>query len=308
VTGQGSVLHFNIQGRPPGSPKEYVTASYRVASAGYLQAVGVPLITGRWIEDRDRDGTPPVVVINSSFARTFFPNQSPIGQHIQVGATPDPDVPWMEIVGIVGDVKQALASASPAEMYVPYRQADKVLPVLALSMVVRTTGDPLEMANSVRGIAHGIDANQPVTGIRTMEQNIAQSITGPQFRTVLLAIFAGIALVLAGIGIFGVMAYSVAQRTREIGVRMALGCSRGRVLRLILAEGARLTLLGVAIGIAATLLVTRYVSSLLFDVPPYDPITLAGVALGLVIVSLCACYLPARRATRVDPIIALRQD
>ncbi len=308
VTGTGSALHFNVQGRPPKSPEEYVTASYRVASAGYLQAVGVPLITGRWIEDRDREGMPAVVVVNSTFARTHFPNQSPIGQHIQLGATPESAVPWMEVVGIVGDVKQALASESPAEMYVPYRQADKVLPVFALSMVVRTSGDPLKMANSVRGIAHGIDANQPLTGIRTMEQNIAGSIAGQRFRTVLLAIFAGIALVLAGIGIFGVMAYSVAQRTREIGVRMALGASRGRVLRQILAHGVRLTLLGVAIGTAATFLVTRYVSSLLFNVPPYDPMTLVGVASGLVIISLCACYFPAHRATLVDPIMALRQD
>jgi putative ABC transport system permease protein len=308
VTGRGSALHFNIQGRPPRSPQEYTIAGYRVVSAGYLRTLGIPLITGRWIEDHDREGAPAVAVVNSSFARTYFPDQSPIGQHVQLGALPDPAIPWMEVVGIVADVKQSLASESSTEMYVPYRQADALLPVTTMSMVLRTAGDPLTQANSLRVLAHGIDPSQPITGIRTMEQNVSRSISEPRFRTVLLAIFAGIALVLAAVGIFGVMAYSVAQRTREIGLRMALGASRSRVLLLILAQGAGLTLMGVAIGLVVTFLVTRYLSSLLFNVPPYDPMTLAGVVGGLVIISLCACYLPARRATLVDPIVALREE
>jgi putative ABC transport system permease protein len=308
ATGRGSALHFNIQGRPPRSPQEYTIAGYRVASAGYLRTLGIPLITGRWIEDRDREGAPTVAVVNSTFARTYFPDRSPIGQHIQLGATPDSTVPWMEIVGIVADVKQSLASESSTEMYVPYRQADAVLPVTTMSMVLRTAGDPLAQANSIRVLAHAIDPSQPITGIRTMEQNVSGSISEPRFRTVLLAIFAGIALVLAAVGIFGVMAYSVAQRTREIGLRMALGASRGRVLLSILAQGASLTLMGVAIGLVATFLVTRYLSSLLFSVPPYDPMTLAGVVAALAIISLCACYLPARRATLIDPIVALRKE
>jgi putative ABC transport system permease protein len=308
VTGTGSALYFNIQGRPPHSPQEYTISNYRVVSAGYLKALDVPLITGRWAEDRDREQTPPVVVVNSAFAKTYFPNQSPIGQHIQLGNEPDPSVPWMEIVGIVADVKQSLDNDSSTEIYVPYRQADKVLPVFALVMVMRTTGDPAAQASAVRSIARGIDPNQPVTAIRTMEENISKSVSEPRFRTVLLAIFAGIALVLAAVGIFGVMAYSVAQRTRELGVRMALGASKGRVLQLVLAHGIRLTLVGVIIGLGATFLLTRYVSSMLFDVPPYDPMTLLGVAAVLVIISLCACYLPALRATRVDPIVALREE
>ncbi|HEY6348110.1 MAG TPA: ABC transporter permease [Candidatus Angelobacter sp.] len=308
VTGTGSALHFNIQGRPPRSPQEYTISGYRVVSAGYLKTLQVPLITGRWIEDRDRENAPAVVAVNSTFVRTYFPDRSPIGQHIQLGATPDPNVPWMEIVGVVADVKQSLAAESASEMYVPYRQADSVLPVLTLSLLVRTSGDPLEQANSIRTLVHGIDPNQPITGIRTMEDNIAQSISDPRFRTVLLAIFAGIALVLAAVGIFGVMAYSVAQRTRELGLRMALGSSRGRVLQLVLAHGVKLTLLGVAIGLGATFLLTRYVSSMLFNVPPYDPITLVEVVVALVLISVCACLLPARRATLVDPIVALREE
>ncbi|HET9281751.1 MAG TPA: ABC transporter permease [Candidatus Angelobacter sp.] len=308
VTGTGAALHFNIQGRPPHSPQEYTIASYRAVSAGYLKTLEIPLMSGRWIEDRDREGAPTVAVINSSFARTYFPNQSPIGQHIQLGATPDPNVPWMEIVGVVADVKQSLASESSSEMYVPFRQADQVLPVLTLSLVVRTSGDPLAQTNAIRSVVHNIDPNQPVTAIRSMQENVAQSVSEPRFRTVLLSVFAGIALVLAAVGIFGVMAYSVAQRTRELGLRMALGASRGRVLQLVLINGVQLTLIGVGIGLVATFFLTRYVSSLLFNVPRYDPITLVGVVVALIIISLCACYIPARRATLVDPIVALREE
>ena len=308
VTGTGSALHFNIQGRPPRSPAEFTIGGYRAVSPGYLKALGIALISGRWIEDRDREGSPFVVVINSSFARTYFPNQSPIGQHIQLGATPAANIPWMEIVGVVADVKQSLASESSSEMYVPFRQADQLLPVTTLSLVVRTTGDPLSLSGSLRSVVHNLDPNQPVTAIRSMDENIAQSISQPRFRTVLLAVFAGIALVLAAVGIFGVMAYSVAQRTRELGLRMALGASRGRVLKLVLGHGVRLTLVGVAIGLIATFLLTRYVSSLLFNVPAYDPLTLVYVVAALIVISLCACYLPARRATLVDPIVALREE
>jgi putative ABC transport system permease protein len=308
VTGTGSALHFNIQGHPRNSPDHFTISSYRVVSAGYLKALGVPLIAGRWIEDRDREQAPAVAVINSTFARTYFSNQSPLGQHIQLGAVPDPSVPWMEIVGVVADVKQSLASESAAEMYVPYRQADSVLPVFALSLVVRTVEDPLGQANSIRSLVHRIDPNQPITGIKTMEENVSQSIAEPRFRTVLLTIFAGIALVLAAVGIFGVMSYSVAQRTRELGLRIALGSSRSRVLQLVLAYGLRLTVVGVLIGLAATFLLTRYVSSMLFNIPPYDPMTLLGVVAGLIVISLSACYLPARRATLVDAIVALREE
>jgi len=308
VTGTGSALHFNIQGRPPRSPKEFTIAGYRVVSAGYLKALGVPLITGRWLEDRDREQAPAVVVINSAFAKTYFPNQSPIGQHIQLGAEPDASVPWMEVIGIVADTKQSLASESAAEMYVPYRQADGVLPVAAMSLVVRTAADPLAQSGAIRTIAHDLDPNQPITNVRTMEQNIAKSVAEPRFRTVLLAIFAGIALALAAVGIFGVMAYSVTQRTRELGVRMALGASPGRVLRLVVGQGLHLTLIGIVIGTFGSFAVTRYLSSMLFNVRPYDPATLVEVAVGLVIVSLVASYLPARRATLIDPIAALREE
>jgi len=177
-----------------------------------------------------------------------------------------------------------------------------------MSIVVRTTGDPLAQANSIRTLVHGLDPDQPITGIRTMEQNISRSISEPRFRTVLLAIFAGIALLLSAVGIFGVMAYSVSQRTQELALRMALGASRGRVLLLVMTHGMRLTLAGVLIGLAGTFFLARYLSSLLYKVHPFDPITLMGVVSALVMISLCACYLPARRATLVNPIAALRGE
>lgn len=308
VTGTGSALHFNIQNRPPASPSEYTITSYRVVSAGYRSALEVPLLAGRWIEDRDREQSPAIVAVNSAFAKTYFPNQSPLGQHIQLGAIPEASVPWMEIVGIVGDTKQSLSSESSAEIYVPYRQADKVLPVAALSLVVRTVSDPRIQSGAIRNIVHELDRNQAITNIRTMEDNIAQSVSEPRFRTVLLTVFAAIALTLAGVGIFGVMAYSVSQRSSELGLRMALGATRGNVLQLVLRDGIKLTLVGVVLGIAGSFAVTRYLSSMLFNVPSHDPITLLVVGTGLILISLCACYLPARRATLIDPIVALRES
>jgi putative ABC transport system permease protein len=307
VSGGGGALYFNIQGRPP-KGHDYSLASYRTVSPGYFETLQIPLIQGRFVQANDRETAPPVVVINATMAKTFFPDINPLGQHIQIGGLPNSTAPWMEIVGIAGDVKQALSSEAASEMYVPYRQADKTVPVLAMSLVMRTGSDPRSLAGSVRSIVHDLDPNQPVVKIRTMDENVSDSISQPRFRTVLLAIFAGLALVLSSIGIFSVMAYSVAQRTRELGVRMALGASRGRILQLVLVHGFRLTVIGLVIGLAATFAFTKYVSSMLFSVRAYDPFTLAGMAIVVIVVSLLACYIPARRATRLDPIVVLRHD
>ena len=227
---------------------------------------------------------------------------------MQIGGLPDDEVPWMEIVGVVGDVKQALSSEAPAEYYIPYRQVDSLLPVQFMSLVVRTATNPQALANSLERLVHGIDPNQPVTKIRTMEDNISDSVTEPRFRTVLLSLFAGIALALAGIGIFSVMAYTVTQQTREIGVRVALGASRNQIFGLTLGYMLRLTLIGLVVGVAAAFVLTRYVSAFLFQVPSYDLITLTGTALIIVLVAIAASYLPARRATGIDPAKALRQN
>jgi putative ABC transport system permease protein len=308
LSGNGSVIHFNIQGRPPKSAHEFIIASYRAVSAGYLRTLAVPLVQGRWFTDADRESAPAVVIINQTMARTYFPNRNPLGEHMQLGALPDKTMPWMEVVGVVGDIRGGLDSDPPTEMYVPFRQANAVLPVFSLSVVMRTANDPLTLAAAFRALVHDIDANQPVVKIRTMDDNLATSISQPRFRTVLLSIFAAIALLLAAVGIYGVMAYSVTQRTREIGIRMALGSTPAGVFRIMIGHALRLTAIGVVAGLVAAFALTRYLASLLFQVRVMDPVTLVSVILLLGIVSLLASYLPARRATRVHPVIALRYE
>jgi len=306
VSGAGSIIHFNIQDRPPKSPHEYVMANYRVTSPEYLKTLGLPLLNGRLITEADREGTPSVVVINATMARTFFPNESPLGKHLQLGATPDKDQPWMEVIGVVGDVKQSLASEAPTEMYVPYRQAIKELPVFNLSLVLRTSGDPRALSASLISAVHEIDPNQPVVKIRTMEENLSASVAQPRFRTVLLAILAGLALLIAAVGIYGVIAFSVSQRTREIGTRMALGSTPGQIFQLVIGDGLRLTAIGIVIGLVAGIGFARVLSSFLFQIGLVEPLSMTAVVLLLAGVALIACYIPARRATRVDPTVALR--
>jgi putative ABC transport system permease protein len=309
VSGAGSIIHFNIQDRPPKSPSEFVMANYRVVSPSYLKLLQVPLLQGRWMTDADnRENAPVVVVINQSMANTYFPNESPLGKYLQLGTEPDKTVPWMQVIGVVGDVKQGLAAEAPTEMYVPYRAGNAILPVYSLSLVLRTKNEPLTLTNSLRGAIRDLDANQPLVKIRTMEDNISTSVAQPKFRTTLLAILAALALIIAAVGIYGVMAYSVTQRTREIGIRLALGSTPETVYRLILTNAIRLTLAGVAVGIIAAAALTRYVKSLLFQVPTIDPITMTMVGVLLVVVAVAASYVPARRATRVDPVNALRVE
>lgn len=309
VSGAGAIIHFNIQGRPPKNPGEYVMANYRVVSPGYLKSLRVPLLQGRWMEEGDnRETAPAVVVINQTMAKTFFSNESPLGKHLQLGTEPDNTVPYMEVIGVVGDVKQGLAAEAPTEMYVPYRQANAVLPVYNLSVVLRTKQEPMTVANALRAAVHEINPNQPVVKVRTMEENVAASVAQPRFRTTLLSVLAGLALLIAAVGIYGVMAYSVTQRTREMGIRMALGSTPRRVFRLVLGDAMRLTVIGMVVGILAAAALTRYVESLLFQVPRTDPATALIVGAVLILVAVAASYLPALRATRVDPAIALRSE
>ncbi|MFI5105755.1 MAG: FtsX-like permease family protein, partial [Terriglobales bacterium] len=245
---------------------------------------------------------------NATMAKTYFPNESPLGKHLQLGATPDKTFPYMEVIGVVGDVKQSLSSEAPTEMYVPYHQVIPPLPVFALSLVMRTSGEPRSLANSLASAVHEIDANQPLVKVRTMEENVAVSVSQPRFRTVLLAILAGLALLIAAVGIYGVMSFAVGQRTREIGTRMALGSTPGQVFRLVIGGGLRLTLIGVVIGLIAGAVFARFMRSLLFQVGVVDPLALSAVTVLLVAVAVTACYIPARRATRVDPTVALRYE
>jgi putative ABC transport system permease protein len=241
-------------------------------------------------------------------AKMYWPNESPLGKFLKLGTVPTDESPWMEVVGVVGDMKQGLATEAPTEMYVNYRQANGILPVFALSIVMRTANDPKALASSFRGAVHELDSNQPVVKMRTMEENVATSIAQPRFRTLLLALFAGVALFLAAIGIYGLMAYAVTQRTREIGVRMALGSRPADIFRLLIGNGLRLTGIGAITGIVAALALSRFLASMLFEVRANDPLTLAAMALLLIGIAVLACFVPARRATRVDPLVALRSE
>lgn len=308
VSGQGSVIHFNIQGRPPRNASEYIMANYRTVSSEYFEALRIPLLEGRWIEDSDRENTQPVVVINQAMARTYFGNDSPIGKKMQIGATPDKDVPWMMIVGVVGNVKQSLVADMPTEFYVPYRQANEVLPVRTMSVVLRTEVDPRALIPDLRATVHQINPNQPVVKIRTMEENVAQNFSQPRFRTLLLVVFAGIALLIAAVGVYGVMAYATLQRAGEMAIRMALGCSVERIFRLVVIDGLRLTLIGVVIGTALGLALGRWLKSLLFGVSATDAATLTGAILVVVAAGVVASLIPARRASRVEIATMMREN
>src|ERR1700723_1177379 len=308
VSGGGSLIQFNIEGRPPKTPHDYVAAGYRTVTPQYMETMGVPLLQGRNIAAGGGGKGPAVVVINASMARTCFPGENPLGKRMQIGATPDKDVPYMEIVGVVGDVHQGLDSDPKAEMYLPYKQADALLPVFQLSIVLRTAGEPQGQAAALRSALGEIDPNQPLVKIRTMDENMAASVTEPRFRTWLIGIFAGLALVLAAVGIYGVMSYSVTQRTNEIGIRVTLGAQANDVFRIVVGEGMRLALLGVAVGVVAALISTRVLRTFLYGISAVDPVTFVATALLLTMVAVAASYFPARRATRVDPMVALRHE
>ena len=308
VSGGGGLINFNIEGRPPKTPHDYLAAGYRTITPQYMETLNVPLLQGRNIATGDTEKAPAVVVINGTMAHTYFPGENPLGKRMQIGATPDKDVPYMEIVGVVGDVHQGLDSDPKAEMYLPYKQADALLPVFQLSIVLRTAGEPHAQAAALRSALGEIDPNQPLVKIRTMDENMAASVTEPRFRTWLIGIFAGLALVLAAVGIYGVMSYSVTQRTNEIGIRVTLGAQANDVFRIVVGEGMRLALLGVAVGVVAALISTRVLRTFLYGISAVDPVTFVATALLLTMVAVAASYFPARRATRVDPMVALRHE
>jgi putative ABC transport system permease protein len=308
VSGGGSIIHFNIQGRPPKTPHDFTAAGYRAVTPNYLETLKVPLLQGRLFTAADNDKAPAVVVINATMARNFFHSENPLGKRMQLGATPEQEVPWMEIVGVVGDVLPGLGLDPQSEMYLPYRQADALLPVFQLSVVLRTAGEPKTQASALRSALAEMDPNQPLVNVRTMEDNMSATVAQPRFRTWLIGIFAGLALTLAAVGIYGVMSYSVTQRTNEIGIRVTLGAQPSDVFRGVIGEGLRFVLVGVGIGLAAGLILTRLLQSFLYGISASDPLTFSAVAILLLLVALAASFFPARRATRVDPIVALRYE
>jgi putative ABC transport system permease protein len=309
MAGAGATIHFNRAAFPPKGPEDYVLAGYRAVTADYLATIGVPLRRGRLLEPRDGAGAPLVVVINESMARQYFPNLDPIGQRMQIGTEPDPNFPTMEIVGVVGDVKQGFEAGSKAEFFLPYAQfPDPVLTGLYLNvaLVARTAGAPSAAAPAVRAALREIDPNQPLVNVRTMESAMAGSVAQPRLQMVLLLIFAGLAVALAVIGVYGVMAYTVSQRVSEIGVRMAMGASPAQVIGMVVRQGAVLAAAGIGIGLVAATFAARAVQSLLFvDARGFSPLTFALAAAVLASAAITASYVPARRAARVSPVHVL---
>jgi putative ABC transport system permease protein len=269
--------------------------------------MSIPLLQGRGFSEHDKVDSPAVAVINETMARRFWPDQDPTGKRITTGtlASTDPD-DWITVVGVVKDVRQFELVADPKpQMYLSYVQAGFFAPN---DLVVSTDLEPLSLATAVRRAVWEVDKDQPVSRIRTMEEIVSESVARQRFSMLLLGIFAALALVLAAVGIYGVMSYSVAQRTREFGIRMALGAQRGDVLKLAVGQGLKLVLVGIVIGLGAAFVLTRVMSSLLFNVSPTDPVTFVIISLILIGVAGVASFIPARRATKIDPMDALRYE
>ena len=297
---------FSVEGRPPVNPNDVPITSHRLVSPDYLKTLGVTLIKGRPIDETDRAGKPPVVVISEELAREAWPGEDPLGKRIK-RVRPNQDFLWMTVVGVVKDVKEDLFNyrINRPVWYVPYAQLENNFPV---NLVVRTSSDPARVTAAVREAIHAVDPDQPVSNVMTMNENLAGVLVTERFSAILMNALGASGLLLAALGLYGVMAYSVSQRTAEIGVRVALGAQRIHVLQLILSQGAKLTLLGVVIGVAAAWALTRLLGGLLFEVNATDPATFLSISLLLVSIALIACFLPARRALSVDPVIALRAE
>jgi putative ABC transport system permease protein len=306
---QGNSITISIEGRPdpaPGQGKRPGIAT-RVVSPHYFQTMGIPLLQGREFSDQDKVDFPAVAVINETMARRLWPDQDPTGKRITPGrlSSTDPD-DWITVVGVVKDVRQFELVADPKpQMYLSYVQVGFFAPN---DLVVRTDLDPLSLAAAVRRTVWEVDKDQPVSKIRTMEEIVSESVARQRFSMLLFGIFAVLALALAAVGIYGVMSYSVAQRTREFGIRMALGAQRSDVLKLAVGQGLKLVLVGIVIGLGAAFLLTRVMSSLLFRVSATDPLTFIIISLVLIGVAVVASFVPALRATRIDPMDALRYE
>jgi putative ABC transport system permease protein len=303
LSGGGDIITFAVEGRPDSPPGQSDDAEYRVVTPGYFPTMGVPVVRGEGFTERHNASGPAAMVINETFARRYFPGQDPIGHRLNIG---DPESsPWRMIVGIVKDVRHDGLDTEPyPQMYTPLAQ----VPRRAMTLVARTSAAPLSLVPNVRQELSSLDKDQPLYNVRTMEQVLAQSIARQRFQMLLIAIFASVGLILASVGIYGVISYSVTQRTHEIGIRMALGAQAKDVLRMILGQGMILALVGVGVGVAAALLLTRVMASLLYGVTATDPLTFIGVSVLLTLVALAACYIPARRAMKVDPMEALRYE
>jgi putative ABC transport system permease protein len=302
LSGADNSWAFDIEGRPAKPPGVYDIANYRPVTSGYFETIGIPVERGRSFTPQDTEDGPLVVIVNRSMARMFWSQQNPIGQRLRFG-----DSTWRTIVGIVGDVHhQGLGQKPVVEMYVPYGQIPNV--EARPTIVLRTSMEPTSLAGALRKAVSDVDANVPLDQIATMQEIVSGSVGQSRFRTLVLLMFALLALFVASIGLYGVMSHLVSQRTREFGIRMAVGASRGAVLQLVLGQAAKLVGIGICLGLLGATLLARLISSLLYGVTPFDAATLTSVSLLLAIVALVASYIPAHRAAMTDPMESLRYE
>jgi putative ABC transport system permease protein len=297
------VLGFNLEGQPRPDDADLPNTNYYSVTPDYFHAMGIRLIKGRLFTERDDARSPRVAIINETLARQYFPHVDPIGKRMNI-TTNGPDT-WREIVGIVGDIRQyGVDRPTSNQSYEPFAQA----PFDDLNVVIRSDGTPAALLGSLRPAVYAVDKDQPIGSIKPLEEILSGSLARQRFAMTLLTVFSLVALVIATIGIYAVMAYNVTQRTGEIGIRMALGASRGNVLRLVFLQGGRFVAVGLVVGLASSLVLTRFLGSMLFGVSAHDPLTFLGLAVLLSVVAAVACLVPARRATKVDPIVALRAE
>ena len=305
LTGKDSTQVIAIEGATQSQKITSFQAQYRTVTAGYFSTMKIPLVEGRYFSEQDGADAPKVAIINDDCAKRLWPGLNPLGRRLNLITDAHMGKPWARIVGIVGETKDAgLDTKEAVQVYLPNAQR----PQRKMSIVVRTTGEPLQTAGGLRAAVWSIDAEQPVAAIRAMDQILHVSLARPRFNTMLLGVFAGLATILGAIGIYGLMSYAVSQRTQEIGIRMALGARRGDVARIVLGQGLRVVLAGVALGLLGALATTRLMATLLFGVTPTDAVTFTVVPVLIVAIAMLACYLPVRRATRIDPLIALRYE
>jgi putative ABC transport system permease protein len=304
IDGSDYVTFFTAADKPVPTRADLPKTDYVLVSANYFETMGIHLLKGRLFNSSDTAESAPVVVINETMARRTWPGEDPIGKRVKQGY-PESQMPWREVIGVVNDVKlNGVEQETSMQTYLPFVQ----LPGTNLGLVVRTAGPPLAAGRTVEQAIHTIDKDLPVYAVRTMDQLLGHSLATRRLTLVLLSSFAGLALLLAAIGIYGVIAYAVRQRTHEIAIRLALGSQVSDVLRLMVGQGMKLIALSLILGLSGAWALTRLLTKLLFNVQPTDALTFAGVVLLLTAVALLACYLPARRAAKVDPMIALRAE